>query len=52
MKITVGSKSLLDINLKKLQPIIPWNLQEYNIQRPKFFFLVISYDLHSKIHEN
>jgi hypothetical protein len=31
--------SLLDINLKKLEPLIPWDLQEYNVQTPNFFFL-------------
>jgi hypothetical protein len=30
--------ALLDINKKKLQPLIPSNLQDLNIQRLKFFF--------------
>jgi hypothetical protein len=30
---------LLNINLKKLQPLVPWDLRDYNIQRPKFLFL-------------
>jgi hypothetical protein len=29
---------LLDINLKKLQLIIPWNERDYNIQTSNFFF--------------
>jgi hypothetical protein len=45
---------LLNINLKKLQPIIPWVPQDYNIHTSKFFLLGIfnSELLHSKIHEN
>jgi hypothetical protein len=29
---------LLDINLKKLQLFIPWDLEDHNIQISKFFF--------------
>jgi hypothetical protein len=29
---------LLEINLKKLQLLIPWNLRDYNIQTSKVFF--------------
>jgi hypothetical protein len=28
----------LNINLKMLQPLFPWDLQDYNIQTSKFFF--------------
>jgi hypothetical protein len=29
---------MLQINLKKLQLLIPWDLGDYNIQTSKFFF--------------
>jgi hypothetical protein len=29
---------LLEINLKKFQLLIPWDLGDYNIQTSKFFF--------------
>jgi hypothetical protein len=28
----------LGMNLKKLQPLIPWDLGDYDIQTSKFFF--------------
>jgi predicted Kef-type K+ transport protein len=31
----------MDIYLKKLQRIIPWALQEYNVQASKFLFYLI-----------
>jgi hypothetical protein len=27
----------LDINLKKLQPIVPWDPRDYNVQTSQFF---------------
>jgi hypothetical protein len=44
----------LNINLQKLQLLIPWDLGDYNIQTSKFFFLGVFYCelLYSKINEN
>jgi hypothetical protein len=43
----------LEINLKKLQPLILQNLQDYDIQRSKFFKIISHGEaLHSKHHEN
>jgi hypothetical protein len=44
----------LEINLKKFQLLIPWDLRDYNIQTSKSFFLGdFSYErLYSKINEN
>jgi hypothetical protein len=43
----------MEINLKKLQFLIPWDLGDYNIQTSKFFLGVSYYELvYSKINEN
>jgi hypothetical protein len=46
--------TLLNINPKNLQLLIPWNYKIITIKDQSFFFGIIFYDdfLHSKIHEN
>jgi hypothetical protein len=36
---------LLNINLQKLQLLIPWDLGEYNIQTTKFFFFWVIFSV-------
>jgi hypothetical protein len=35
----------LNINLQKLQLLIPWDLGDYNIQTSKFFFLGVFFSV-------
>jgi hypothetical protein len=36
---------LLNINLQKLQLLIPWDLGDYNIQTSKFFFFLVFFSV-------